>query len=157
MEIAILITLLLVGVCLIVVELFLIPGISIAGIAGVIFIGAAIYVSYAYIGEVAGHLTLAGSFVLLIVAIWTFVKTRALERMALKTDIVGINEPLKGIEIAVGDVATTVSRLAPMGKIRIKNQTIEAKTNDDFIDEDQEVRVIKILNTNVLVERVEES
>jgi len=157
MEIAILITLLIVGVCLIIVELFLIPGISIAGIAGVIFIGAAIYVSYAYIGETAGHLTVVGSIVLLAVAIWLFVKTRAMERMALKTDIVGINEPLKGIEIAVGDVATTVSRLAPMGKIRIGNQTIEAKTNDDFIDEDQEVKIIKILNTNVLVERVEES
>jgi membrane-bound ClpP family serine protease len=154
MEIAILIALLLVGTLLILVEIFLIPGISLAGIAGVVFIGGAIYVGYAEIGGVAGHLTLVGSVVLLGVAIWIFVKARALERLALKTDITGKNEPLKDVEIAVGDVALTVSRLAPMGKIRIGNNTIEAKTNDDFIDENTEVRIAKIFSTNVLVERV---
>lgn len=154
MEYIILITLLVVGILLIVAELFLIPGFSLAGIGGVISIGGAIYVGYAQIGGAAGHLTLLGSTILLVAAIWIFIKTRALERMALKTDIDSKNDPLQGIEIAAGDTAITVSRLAPMGKIRIGNHTVEAKTSDDFIDEGEEVRIVKVFNTNVLVERM---
>jgi len=32
---------------------------------------------------------------------------------------------------------------------------VEAKTNDDFIDEGVEVKILEVMNTNILVERVE--
>lgn len=153
MEIAVVFILLLVGIILLLVEMFLIPGLSIAGIGGVIFLGGAIYYAYAFIGAEAGHLTLVGAAIMMIIAVWIFLRSKALERMSLKTEIDSKNDPLQGVEVKVGDIGITSSRIAPMGKIKVNGHVIEAKTMDDFIDENTEVVVTQIFSTNVLVER----
>lgn len=154
MEIAIVLVLLLVGIIFLLLELFLIPGLSLAGIAGTISMGAAVYYAYAQIGNTAGHLTLIGGLLLSAIAVWIFIKSKALEKMSLKTEIDGKVDPLAEVKVSIGDTGVTASRLAPMGKVKINGFVMEAKTNDDFIDEGSEIRVIDILKTNVLVERV---
>ena len=156
MEIVVILILLLVAVGLLLVEMFLIPGISIAGIGGLLFLGGAVYYAYAFISPEAGHLTLVAAFVMMTVAIVIFVRSKALEKMSLKTEIDGKNDPLQGIELKVGDKGTTISRLAPMGKIRVNGHIVEAKALDDFIDQEENVVIIKVQSTNVLVERSHE-
>ena len=73
--------------------------------------------------------------------------------MSLKAEIDSKNDPLSGIHIETGDKGITASRLAPMGRIKINGHLVEAKTNDDFIDEGVEVTVVEVRNTNVVVER----
>jgi membrane-bound ClpP family serine protease len=157
MEIVVILILLLVAVGLLLVEMFLIPGISIAGIGGLLFLGGAVYYAYAFISPEAGHLTLVAAFVMMTVAIVIFVRSKALEKMSLKTEIDGKNDPLQGIELKVGDKGTTISRLAPMGKIRVNGRIVEAKAMDDFIDQEENVVIIKVQSTNVLVERSPEN
>jgi len=157
MEIVVILILLLVAVGLLLVEMFLIPGISIAGIGGLLFLGGAVYYAYAFISPEAGHLTLVAAFVMMTVAIVIFVRSKALEKMSLKTEIDGKNDPLQGIELKVGDKGTTISRLAPMGKIRVNGHIVEAKALDDFIDQEENVVIIKVQSTNVLVERSSEN
>ena len=154
MEITIVVVLLIIGIIFFIIELFLIPGISLAGIAGTVFLGGSIYYAYVKIGGLAGHITLISSIVLLALGIWIFLRTKTLEKMALKTGIDGKVDPLKGLSIKVGDTGKTTSRLAPMGKVKINGAVIEAKTNDEFIDPGVEVVVLEVFNTNVLVERV---
>lgn len=156
MDVTIVVILLLLGVLFFLLELFLIPGISLAGIAGTLFVGAAIYYAYSQIGSAAGHLTVIGSIVLLAITIWVFVRSKALEKLSLKAEIKGKVDPLENIEINVGDIGITQSRLAPMGKVKVNGHIVEAKTNDDFIDPGVEVRVLQVFNTNILVERISE-
>jgi len=151
MDIAIVIVLVVIAAVFFILELFLIPGVSLAGIAGTIFFGVALYYAYARIGSTAGHLTLAGGVVILTVGIVIFLRSKTLERMSLQAEIDGIIDPLKDLELKVGDEGTTVSRLAPMGKIRINNHTLEAKTNGEFIDQDKKIVVLEVYKTNVLV------
>ena len=153
MDITILIVLLVVGILLFLLEIFLMPGISVAGIAGAMFIGAAIIYAYIVMGAFAGNLTVGLSAVGLIVGIWLFIRSKALEKMALKADIDSKIEPLKDIVINEGDEAVAVSRLAPMGKIKINGSVVEAKSIDDFIDEGEKVFVLKVQTTNVIVKR----
>ncbi len=153
MEIVIVIALIIVGVVLLLIELFLIPGISVAGIGGVIFLGSAIYYAYDVLGATAGHVTLLMTLLVSAFAVWFFIRSRALEKLALNTDIDGKNDPLKDVNVKVGDTGVAISRLAPMGKIRVNGFTVEAKTNSDFIDDGEEIVVLEILSTNVLVER----
>ena len=153
METTIVVILLVLGIILFLIEFFLIPGLSIAGIAGFAFVGGAVYYAYYSIGTTAGHITLISSVLLLGVAIWIFLRSKVLEKMSLKTDIDGKNDPMKGMIINVGDNGFTSSRLAPMGKVKINNHIVEAKTNDDFLDPGVEVTVIEVMNTNILVER----
>ena len=63
MEALIIIALILAGLLLFIVEVFLIPGISIAGIASVICILYANYYAFSALGPEAGFLTLAVSAV----------------------------------------------------------------------------------------------
>lgn len=153
MEIAVVIILLLFGIALLLVEIFLIPGLSVAGIGGILFLAGSIFYAYSFIGPEAGHLTFVAAVLLLGVAVWIFLKTKALERMSLKTNVDGVNDPMQGMNIQVGDEGIASSRLAPMGKIKIKGMVMEAKSVDDFIDEGTEVVVIQVMSTNVLVER----
>lgn len=154
MDITIVVILLLLGIVFFLLELFLIPGISLAGIAGTLFMGSAIYYAYSQIGSAAGHLTVAGSIVLLAITIWIFVRSKALEKMSLKAEIKGKNDPLENMVINIGDQGVTQSRLAPMGKVKVNGHIVEAKTNDDFIDPGVEVIVLQVFNTNILVERL---
>ncbi len=153
MDIAIVVTLLVVGVILLIIEMFLIPGLSVSGIAGVLFLAGGVFYAYDQVGTTAGHLSLLGSVLLMGVAFWVFVKSKALEKMSLKTEIDSKVDPLLGMDLKIGDVGIAISRLAPMGKIKINQWTVEAKSFDDFIDQDTKVVVVEINNTNVIVER----
>ena len=63
MNAVIIFIMLLIAVGLLLVEIFLIPGISVAGIGGLLFLGGAVYYAYAYVGSTAGFLTLVAAFV----------------------------------------------------------------------------------------------
>jgi len=154
MEVSIVLVLLFAGIAFLLIELFLIPGLSLAGIASLIVNGSAVYYAYTQIGSTAGHLTLLGGLILSGVAVWIFLKSKTLEKMSLKAEIDGKNDPLAGVKINIGDTGKAVSRLAPMGKVKVNGFVMEAKTNDDFVDEGCSIRIVEILNTNVLVERI---
>lgn len=153
MEVIVVVVLLVLGIIFFLLELFLIPGISLAGIAGTAFLIGSIVFAYVKISAMAGHFTLLGSIVLLGIAIWIFLKSKALDKMSLKAGIDSKVDPLKDVEIKIGDSGKTLSRLAPMGKVIVNGSVIEAKTNDEFLDPDVEIIVSQIYNTNILVER----
>ena len=113
-EIAIICTLLAIGIIFFIVEIFFLPGITIAGIVGVLFIGIGIIYAYATLGSGGGTLTLVGGLTLLGLAFWRFMKSDTLDKISLTADIDGKVEPLKGFDIKPGDEGKTVSRLAPM-------------------------------------------
>ena len=81
--------LVLAGVALLLLEMFLLPGFGIAGISGFICLTAAVIVAYIIIGAVAGYITLGACIILSALAIWGFLHSHALDKMALDTKIDG--------------------------------------------------------------------
>jgi membrane-bound ClpP family serine protease len=81
--------LVLAGVALLLVEMFLLPGFGIAGLSGFGSLIGAIVVAWKYIGSVAGYITLASCLVLSGLAIWGFLRSRTLDKMALETKVDG--------------------------------------------------------------------
>lgn len=81
--------LVLAGVALLLVELFLIPGFGMAGISGFGCLIGAVVLAYMYLGKMAGYITLAACLLLSAIAVWGFVKSKALDKMALDTKIEG--------------------------------------------------------------------
>ena len=79
--------LVLAGVALLLMEMFLLPGFGIAGVSGFGCLLAAIVVAYIWIGRMAGYITLAACLVLSALAIWGFLRSHALEKMALDSKI----------------------------------------------------------------------
>lgn len=86
------IILVLFGVGLLLAELFLLPGFGIAGICGIASLIAAVVIAYVKLAVLwawAGHVTLAACVILCGIAVWLFVKSKAMDKMALDTKIEG--------------------------------------------------------------------
>ena len=80
------------GVGLLLAEMFLLPGFGVAGIFGLVSLIAAVVIAYVKLVALwawAGHVTLAACVVLCGIAVWVFVKSKAMDKMALDTKIEG--------------------------------------------------------------------
>lgn len=150
MEIAIIASLIIFGVILFLLEMFLIPGISIAGVGGVIAFIAAIVYAYT-LSSLHGTIALIIGVLLSVLLIWIFLRGKTLDRMSLKASVDGKVDALHGLDVKEGDTGVASSRLAPMGKIKVNGQIVEAKTDSVFVDEGTEVVVLKVFSNNVLV------
>jgi len=151
MNILIVIVLCSVGVLLVLAEIFLIPGFGITGLGGALFsIGGIVY-AFRSLGVTAGIITLLLMAVVIGIAFIYLIKSKALDRIALKTNI---NSTVAAKDLPViseGDKGITISRMNPMGKVKINNITMEAKTMGEFIDENTSITVIKVYPTQLIV------
>jgi len=154
MTIFIIILLLVLGVVLILLEFFVLPGITVAGIAGVLMMLGGIYLSYHHYGNMIGHLTVLGSVVFSLLALWLALKSGTWNRIMLKTEISSKVEKLEEDSVVVGDEGVCLSRLAPMGQVRINNNIVEAKSIGTYVDEKTEVKVIKIVDKIIVVKPI---
>ncbi|MDR1784117.1 MAG: hypothetical protein LBR13_07660 [Dysgonamonadaceae bacterium] len=151
MDIAIVIVLCLIGIALILVEIFLIPGFTITGIGGAGFSIAGIWYAFVKLGAVSGIITLAATVLVVGIAFIYLVKSKTLDRISLQTNIDSKVAPDMPLDIKTGDIGVSISRLNPMGKVRVNNITMEAKTLGDFVDENSEVEVLKVSANQLIV------
>ena len=154
LHIIVVISVIVLGILFMLIEIFLLPGISIAGIAGANFLIGGIVYSYMFLGSTAGNITLAASAVTLGLTFFGLLKSKSLERISLNTNIDDKVDNSYLQKIAVGDTGVAISRLNPIGKILVNNIEAEGKSFDgEFIEEDSEIVVIKVETYNVLVKR----
>ena len=153
MDILIIILLVLIGVVLIILEIFFLPGITVAGFSSLIFFGGCIYYAFVNLGTTAGYVTIAASVVACVVGIIWFMRSKSLDRISLKTDIDSVIPTQVNDSIKVGDEGIALSRLNPMGTVLIGTVQVEGKTREDFIDEGSSVIVERVERTSVIVRK----
>jgi membrane-bound ClpP family serine protease len=150
LDIAIIAFLMSLAIFLLILEIFFLPGITIAGIASLIFaVGGVIY-AYA-IGNLAGHITLAASIVVFASLFVWMARGKSLKKIALNTDIDSKLDSVADLGIKPGDEGLTTSRLAPIGKAKFNNVTVEAKSTGEFINENVRVVALRVDGYNVVV------
>lgn len=150
LDIVIIVFLMVVAILLILAEVFLLPGITLAGVGGFIFAIGGVVFAYT-VGLWVGHLTLAISLVAFCVTFAWLLRSRSFSKLELKTDIDSKLTSSRDLGIQPGDEGITLSRLAPIGKARIKDVTVEAKALDELIDENTPIVVTRIDSYNVTV------
>ncbi|MFL1683177.1 MULTISPECIES: NfeD family protein [Bacteroidales] len=153
MDILIIILLVLIGVVLIILEIFFLPGITVAGFSSLIFFGGGIYYAFVNLGTTAGYVTIVASVVACVVGIIWFMRSKSLDRISLKTDIDSVIPTQVNDSIKVGDEGIALSRLNPMGTVLIGTVQVEGKTREDFIDEGSSVIVERVERTSVIVRK----
>lgn len=153
LDIIIITAIMLIAILLFLVEIFLLPGFTIAGVAGAIFaIGGVVY---AYtLSPTAGHITLGGSVVVFGGLFLWLLRAKSFQRVALKTDVDSTLTSTRDMGLQVGEEGVTLSRLAPIGKARFEQITVEAKAMENFIDEQTPVVIVRIDGYNVVVQTI---
>lgn len=144
--------LILLGLLLFVAELVLLPGITLAAVGSFCCLVAA--VTWAFVGgSVAmGFIVLGIVVVFLGILMAIFLRPRTWNRVALKTNIESQvqTENIQN-QVEVGVQGSTLTRLAPMGKVQVGDRIFEAKSLDSYIDPRRQVVVIGYENSNIIV------
>lgn len=153
MDILIIVSLIVAGLLLFAIEVFLIPGISIAGLASAGCILYANYYAFSTLGTVPGIITLVISALgVIAVTVW-FMRSKTVDKLSLKKSIDYRPEPLKGLYLKAGDEGVAITRLALIGNAEFNGRIIEVRSSDGFIDEKCRIRVERILDGVVMVQK----
>ena len=154
MDIVIIASLIIAGLILFIIEVFLLPGISIAGIVSAGCLLYANYYAFDTMGTIPGCITLAVSALgVVAITIW-FMRSKTVDKLSLKKTIDYRPEPLKGLDLKVGDEGIALTRLALIGNAEFSGRIIEVRSAGEFIDQKSKIRVERILDGVVLVEKV---
>ena len=146
MDIFIIIVLVVAAVILFLVELFIVPGISIAGVLAGGCIIYANYYAFTNIGTTAGFITLAVSAIACVGSLIWFMRSKTLDKIALKDR--SAEEKVK-----IGDTGVTTTRLALIGYAEINGDIVEVKSTDGFLNEKTPIIVNRITDGVILVEK----
>lgn len=150
MTLALIIFALALGVILIFLEVFVIPGTTIFGIAGAIITIVAIVFAYKLLGSSYGNLSLVGGFIFFVILSLLGRKLFDQDKLALKDEITAkvniYNAPVK-----VGDIGLTHTDLRPNGKGIFENEKYEVYSVGEYIVKDTPIEVIKIESNKIIV------
>ena len=154
MDIVIIASLIIAGLILFIIEVFLLPGVSIAGIVSAGCLLYANYYAFDTLGTIPGCITLAISAIgVIAITIW-FMRSKTVDKLSLKKTIDYRPEPLKGLDLKPGDKGVALTRLALIGNAEFNGRIIEVRSSGDFIDQKSKIRVERILDGVVLVEKI---
>jgi len=155
---AVIVILIILGILLFVIEFLLVPGVTVAGIGGLILTVFGVYKAFNDYGATTGVWVLIGTLLLSVFVIAMSLRARTWDRLMLKTNIQGtVDTDLTEEQIKVGDRGTTLTRLAPMGKVMVNELVREAKSIEGYVDEHKEIEVVSVQGTRINVKPVKET
>jgi len=155
---AVIVILIILGILLFVIEFLLVPGVTVAGIGGLILTVFGVYKAFNDYGATTGVWVLIGTLLLSVFVIAMSLRARTWDRLMLKTNIQGsVDSALTEEQIKVGDRGTTLTRLAPMGKVMVNELVREAKSIEGYVDEHKEIEVVSVQGTRINVKPVKET
>ena len=155
MSLTAVIILIIVGLLLVLVEFFILPGTNVAGIIGIILIIGAVYFSYRDLGTPLAHYILAGSVLLMVGSVVGALRSSTWSKLSLTSTIDGKMVNVEPDQVMPGDKGVTLTRLNPMGKIMVNNLVFEGKSGHYFIDQNKPIEVVKVSGNQIVVKPIE--
>ncbi len=156
MDLFIILCLLLVALVLLLVDLFLIPGTGFASVLAAGCVVFAVYYAFDTLGMLAGLATLALAGIGGVLAVMRFMRSKTLDRVALKKNIDSTVDRTAAKSLRVGDKGKTVTRLALIGNADFDGKIVEVKSADGFMDAQTPVTVIRVSDSLIEVVRDKE-
>ena len=126
----IVVSLLILGVVLMLVEMLLVPGVGIAGFLSLGSLGVACWYAFTAISSAAGWWTTLAAVLLLGVMVFFALRAKTWQRFELKTEMTS-QMGTEAADVHVGDRGIAYTRLAPLGTGRFGSVSCEVKSYDN--------------------------
>lgn len=152
MNFLIIIFLIVLGIVLLLIEVTILPGITVAGVGSFLVLVYSVYLAFTSYGSLVGFLTLAFVLIVSPLLVYYFFKGKAGKSMVLNTVLHGFANEINSEKVKVGDIGITIGRLAPMGKIKVNDEVVEVRSTGTFVNPGEKVRIIHIEKSMVTVE-----
>jgi membrane-bound serine protease (ClpP class) len=153
MTLAVIITLIVFGFVLILVEIFLVPG-FVVGVLGGVSVAIGIGMVYSEYGSYPGHIVLVTSLVALGVLISLAFRDGFWDRVAIKDSIDSKAAIYSTKKFKVGEIGETISALRPAGTASFERGKVEVHTESDFILAHQKIEIVKISGSKIFVKQI---
>ena len=142
-----------IALAFIIAEVLFVPG-GILGILGGLLLIYAIYLPYNEGYTIEAHINTVIIFIILTFSLFKIIKHKSWRRVELKTNIdSSVKEDYRSV-VNIGDKGVCISRLTPIGSIRINNKTYEAKSDTGFLDPKTEIEVINITKNEIIIKPI---
>ncbi len=148
-----------IGFLLILIEIFLVPGVNIFGIVGFALIVLGIVFAYTKLDLRVANFIMVGSLILSIVLVRVVLKSKAWRRLILidkqeKTD--GFHSSTSELSNFVGKRGVSYTNLRPAGVAIIDDQKVDVVTEGGLIEIDRQIEVVEVSGNRVVVRELEE-
>jgi membrane-bound serine protease (ClpP class) len=153
-----------VGLGLLMFELFVTPGFGVTGVLGILLMfGGILFIFGKSYNPKEAVLWLSISFIatfgLGVVAFYTLPRTRTWQQFVLSTaedSELGYQAPPAELENYAGKTGRAVTPLRPAGTAIIDGSRVDVVTEGNFISNDTPVKVVKVEGMKVIVQEIEE-
>ncbi len=152
MNFLIIIFLIILGIVLLLIEVTILPGITVAGVGSFLVLVYSVYLAFTGYGSLAGFLTLAFVLIAAPLLVYKLFKSKAGKSMVLNAVLSGHTNEINSEKVKVGDIGVTIGRLAPMGKIKVNDEVVEVRSTGTFVNPGEQVRIIHIEKSLITVE-----
>lgn len=152
------------GVGLLLLEIFVIPGFGVAGIVGIAFMfGSVLYIfKSAYELEDAIFwlsVSVIMTFGFSIMLAYVLPKTRTWNRFVLETAMdseLGFHSASRDdFQSYLGQTATALTPLRPSGTVRLGDKRLDVVTVGDFVDAEMSVKIVDVEGSKIFVEAID--
>lgn len=146
------------GIVLLAIEIFVIPGFGITGILGIFGIAAGIFMSFG-INNIAQatlvvFVSLISDIILIIILARFILKSKGFKnKMALETDTAGYHSSVSYDDL-LGLEGITETLFRPSGNIIIDGKKYDAITEGEFINKGAKIKVILVEGNKIVVKEV---
>lgn len=154
MEWGIVVSLLAVGLVLLVIEIFFVPGTTVVGLTGFGMMIVGIFFSFRYFGSATGWVTVGSTAAVSGILLYFAFRPGMWDKLALKSSSDGkVNEGEMN-NFAAGQEGVAISALRPVGKADLGNRIAEVRTNGDYVESGTRIRVVRLLSNQIIVEPI---
>ena len=154
MGIRFIIALVISALLLLLVELFVIPGSSLAAILSAICLTWAVAYAFINISALAGIITLIIALILGSCVLITFMRSKTLDKVALTEEVSSTVDRSVAAQVQVGDKGYAVTRLALIGNAEINGHVVEVRSADGFLNEKTPVVVTCVTDNEIIVQKI---
>ena len=157
MGILFIIALVISALLLLLVELFVIPGSSLAAILSAICLVWAVAYAFINISALAGIITLIIALILGSCVLIAFMRSKTLDKVALTEEVASTVDRSVAAQVQVGDKGFAVTRLALIGNAEINGHVVEVRSADGFLNEKTPVVVTCVTDNEIIVQEIKNS
>lgn len=153
MDVIVIVLLVVLSIFLVVVEVLLLPGVTVSAILALCAGVYASYLTYLLTGLPAAMGVFLVALFLAMLTVYICSKKKNISKISLNTVTDSVVLPDVKELVKIGDIGITTTRVAPMGTARFGAESISVKSLSGLIDQKINIVVIGFEDNNVLVEK----
>ncbi len=139
------------GIIFLLLEILVVPGVTISGLLGLALVVTGVVVSFSHYGIEVGVLVLIATLVVSLLAITFALRSRTWKKAMHQSSLEGRVNEVDTDKIKKGDEGMSVTRLNPMGKAVIGDEYYEVSSKDNLIAENTPIEVVKVEGNKIIV------